>query len=385
MKTMTSRHCSMIATFTSVLLAVVLSATGCAPKVVPVEGPQISMMLKTNFTSSEYDAGSLLLWNIGQNTLQTSGTSIAHASYIDNGAIPLCWQLDSPVRIVQQWSIMDNKPLITMTSKDANLLTPPEGMRYLSTRDGSIRRWYASEENAFVSVPVELDALSNETLNGRTLTITEQGISSGATPQTLTALVPSGLMQIVVLYGRGNITNGFVLVETRGEVVKSAMDSLWLLRINNGTGSWVECGEASTFGGCLFSDQDPSFARVGPLLYFTHSHGNIFCIDTASASPLVTVPDNINTLLAKLYSNGPTNTEGPLQAQLASDNGILIIEYPNANWNGGYDYAVDASGTILGSLYIDKTSITSFDAQGKRGSSINTSGSVSFPSIDLFQ
>jgi len=63
----------------------------------------------------------------------------------------------------------------------------------------------------------------------------------------------------------------------------------------------------------------------------------------------------------------------------------LIIEYPDANWNGGYYYVVDASGTVLGSLYVDKTSITSFDAKGKQGSSINTPGSISFPSIDLFQ
>jgi hypothetical protein len=55
----------MIAIFMSILLAVVLSATGCATKVVPTESPQISMMVETNFTSSEYDAGSLLLWNIG--------------------------------------------------------------------------------------------------------------------------------------------------------------------------------------------------------------------------------------------------------------------------------------------------------------------------------
>jgi hypothetical protein len=258
-------------------------------------------------------------------------------------------------------------------------------MQYLSTKDGEIKRWYASDENVFVSVPLELDALPpHETLDGKTLSITEQGISSGSKAQTLTVPVPSGLTQIVVVYGSGSITNGFILVETRDKVVANAADSLWLLRMNNGTGSWVRCGDLSAFGGSLIPDQSPSFARVGSLLYFTHSHTKIGCIDTAAASPSVTVPENINTLLTKLFREGPQNAESSLQAQLASDNGTLIIEYPDANWDSLY-YAVDASGTVLGNLHIDKTSITSFDAKGKQGSSISTPGGISFPSIDLFE
>lgn len=62
----------------------------------------------------------------------------------------------------------------------------------------------------------------------------------------------------------------------------------------------------------------------------------------------------------------------------------LVSTRPNANWDTLY-YAVDASGTILGSLYVDKISITSSDAKGKRGSSIDTLGSISFSSVDLFQ
>jgi len=304
MKTMILWHSSIIAIFTSILLVLVL-ATGCAPKVVPVEGPQITMMVETNFTSSEYDAGSLLLWNIRQNTLQTSGTSVVHVIDLDNGGLPLYWQLGSPVRVVQQWSIPDNKPLIRTTSKDVNLLAPPEGMQYLSTKDGSIKRWYASDENAFVSIP-EQPGLSNETLGTKTITIAEQGVASGSKAQTLTVPVPSNLTQIEdVLYGSGSITNGFVLVETRDEVVTNASASLWLLRIDNGTGSWARCGDLSAFDG-NFAGQAPSFARVGSLLYFTHSHTKIGCIDTAAASPSVTLPENINTLLTQLYSKGPT-------------------------------------------------------------------------------
>jgi hypothetical protein len=343
------------------------------------EGPQISMM--GEISTTRYDVVPLS-WNVGWNTLQASESPVVYMSDVNNGG-PLCWQPGPPVRVVQQWSYLSKKPLITTISKDVNLLTPPEGMQYLSTKDGEIKRWYASDENVFVSVPLELDALPPyKTLDGKTLTMTEQGISSGSKAQTLTVPVPSGLTQIVVMYGSGSITKGFILVETRDKVVANAADSLWLLRMDNGTGSWVRCGDLSAFGGSLIPDESPSFARVGTLVYFTHSHTKIGCVDTAAASPSVTVPENINTLLTKLFTEGPQNAEGPVQAQLASDNGTLIIEYPDASWSS-LCYAVDASGTTLGHLHVDKTSITSFDAKGKQGSSISTPGGISFPSVDL--
>jgi len=203
MKTTKSRSCSRVATFLSILLATVLVATGCAQKVVPVEGPQVSMMLKTNFTSSEYDASSLLLWNIGQNILQSSDTSVVHVSDFNNGGI-LRWQPGSPVRVVQQWSYLSKKPLLTTTSKDVDLLVPPAGMQYLVRKDGGIRRWYASDENAFVSVPAQ-PGLLNETPGTKTITITEQSVASGSKAQILTVPLPSGLTQMVVEYGSGSM------------------------------------------------------------------------------------------------------------------------------------------------------------------------------------
>jgi len=65
MKTMRPQYHSSVATFTSILLAVVLVATGCAPKVVPVEGPQVSALMLTNVTSSAYDAVPLV-WSVQQ-------------------------------------------------------------------------------------------------------------------------------------------------------------------------------------------------------------------------------------------------------------------------------------------------------------------------------
>ncbi|RIE09252.1 hypothetical protein SMC6_03080 [Candidatus Cryosericum odellii] len=143
MRTMMFRSSSRVTAFISILLVLVL-ATGCAPKVVPVEGPQITMMVETNFTSSEYDAGSLLLWNIGQNTLQTSGTSVVHVIDLDNGGLPLFWQPGSPVRVVQQWNYLSKKPLITTISKDVNLLTLPEGMPSSRSQSSVIPPEYVS-------------------------------------------------------------------------------------------------------------------------------------------------------------------------------------------------------------------------------------------------
>jgi hypothetical protein len=374
----------MIATFMSILLAVVLVAMGCAPKVIPVEGPQISAMMLTNVTASAYDTVPFM-WNVRQNTLQSTGTPVLHANNT-NGEAVLLWRSGSPLLAVQHWSYENRQTLMTATSKDLNLLVPPVGMQYPFATGDFLTRWYVPEENTFVTVPEEFHASSpQKTLDGTTIAITEQSLASSSKAQTLTVPVPSGLTQIDVVYGSGNIKNGFVLVEaSEAKEAKNAPSSLWLLRMNNGMGSWVRCGDTSAFGGTLFAHYYLSFAHVGSLLYMTHSHTKIACIDTATASPSVTLLETMNTLLAKLYREGPTNAEGPLQALLASDNGTLIIEYPDVNWNNMY-YAVDAFGTVLGSLRADKTSIMSFDAKGQQGFTLTKSGYVSFPSIDLFQ
>ena len=383
----------------SILLAVTLAATGCTPKAAPVEspsvgGPQVSMMVETNFTASEYDAGSLILWNIGQNTLQTSGTPVVHVSDFINGGLPLYWQPGSPVRIVQQWDIKNDKPLVTAISNNVELLTPPKGMQSQYGMGGPVGqpfvRWYSAETKSFLTTDGEIIMSSSQkSLDGTIMTVTEQSSlptnASVPKPQTLSVAVLPGLVHMVVLYASGSIQKGFVFVEASPvNVPINTPDSIWFLRMNGGAGSWVDCGDLSAFGGNIFSDQMASFARVGSLLYFTHGHGKIGRIDMAAASPAISVPENINTLLAKLWNTSPKDAEGPIQAELYSDNGVLILGYPNADWNWSY-YAVDASGTILGHLDVNKTSVVSFDAEGKQGSSIPISGSISFPSPDLFQ
>jgi len=367
MKTIRSRSSSRIATFLSILLVLVLVATGCAPKVVPVDEPQVSGMMLTNVTASAYDTVPFV-WNVRQNTLQSTGTSVLHANNT-NGEAVLLWRSGSPLLAVQHWELM------TATSKDLSLLVPPVGMQSAS----SVRaRWYVQKENAFVAFGGQ---------NGTDITITQQNVASGSKAHTLTVPVPSGL-QVDVLYGSGSIADGFVLFEApqdKAPFVKPF--SLWLLRIVDGTTTWVRCGDASVFGGGFYSGEGPSFAHAGPFLYITRGHTKIGCIDTAASEPSLTLPETLNTLVAKLYSEEPMNAEGPLQAQLASDSDTLILECPDMYWNSVY-YAVDASGAVLGSLHVDKTSIVSFDAKGQQGFTLKTPGSpgyVSFPSIDLFE
>ena len=396
MNTTVSVSHSRITTLVSILLAVVLLAS-CTPRVGPVEKRTISMLMKANVTLSAYDAVPLT-WNVGQNTLQSSGTTVLHADNPDGDA-KLHWLASSPaapICVVQQWGVKDRLPLMTTKSQsDLDIYTPPAGMQHQYGMGAPVGqpfvRWYAGGNESFLTTQGEiLRTSSQKTLDGTILTVTEKSIRQTAVPApktlTLSVAVPAGLAQMEILYGSGSTAKGFVFVEASpANAPINTPDHIWLLRMNSGVGSWVDCGDLSAFGGNIFSDQTPSFARVGSLLYFTHSHGKIGCIDTAAPSPSITVPEKFNAVLAKLWNSGPTNVEYPVQAQLAGDNGMLIIQYPDADWNGGYDYAVDASGTVLGYLHADRTSVVSFDAKGKQGSSIPTSGSISFPSIDLFQ
>jgi hypothetical protein len=397
MKTMTSRYCSRIVTFVSILLAVVLVTTGCAQKVVPAEGPQISMMEKTNVTSSgdphnapstQYDAVPFT-WNVVQNTLGSSGVAVLHVNDVDNWGGMLLWCSGSPLLAVQQWSYRDRLPCVTATSKDLTLLALPVGMQYAPLTSESIAHWYVPEEKAFVATPSELlVSVSRKTLDGVTMIIVEHALASGSKEQTLTVSVPSGMWQIAIVYGSGSIRDGFVLVEaSEANAPINTPDSLWFLRMNGGKATWIRCGDLSGFGGSLFAAIGPSFGRIGSLLYFVHGHGKVACIDTAAASPSITWPEKINALLDEIYQKGGTDPAAPIPADLASDNGMLIIEYPDVNWNRVY-YAVDASGTVLGSLRADKTSVTSFDTKGKQGSSLpfkNASDNISLPSTDLFE
>lgn len=373
-----------------VLVAAIGLATGCAPKTA-VKDVHVNMMtyvirdLPMDTPLPDY-AAVPLVWDIGQNTVTISQTPAVHVNgkYTD---YPLHWSSGSPLIAVQTWDSKNDKPLLTTTPNGAQILVPADGTRH-SSPDGAnagMSRWYVPEANAFFTVPHEMFPTASQK---RTIALRQYPLASNSETRKWTIGVPSGLAQIVVLYGSGSIENGFVLVDVPGKSADNvARFDLWLLRMGLGKVKWVKCINTSDADLNLFTDQDASFARVGSLLYFTHAHGKIYCIDTAAASPSVVAPEKINMVLEQLYKKGPANAEGPLQASLASDNGVLIIGYPDYSWDREYR-AVSSSGDTLGYFFADGTSVTCFDSQRKRGTHVavdNARDALSFPSVDLFE
>jgi hypothetical protein len=382
----------------AVVLVILVGVTaGCAPKTPVTENPgtsvEISAMVKANAESPGYDVydAVLLSWNVSQNRLASTSAPVLHVNDKSSG-YGLHWSAGTPLLAVQHWgregTSTEATALLTAMSDDAQLLVPPEEIRYSHQAGGSVCRWYAPEEHAFVTAPRELNAAPKKTLDGKTITITQYPLTTGSSKRTLTVPVPSGLAQVMVVYGSGSLDGGFALaVAPSAAVTNDAGFDLWLLRMSGGQGTWVKCANASDFDGNLVTDADASFARIGSLLYFTHGHERVYCIDTAAAVPMVTVPEKVNTLLDQLYLQGPTDAEGPLQASLASEGDLLIIGYPDAGWNELY-YALDSSGKVLGHLRATEASVTSFDAQDRQGFSLPFKGmqwTVLFPSVDLFE
>jgi len=382
----------------AVVLVILVGVTaGCAPKTPVTDNPgtsvEISAMVKANAESPEYDVydAVLLSWNVSQNRLASTSAPVLHVNDKSSG-YGLHWSAGTPLLAVQHWSKQgtsaEETALLTAMSDDAQLLVPPEEIRYSRQAGGSVCRWYAPEEHAFVTAPRELNAALKKTLDGKAITITQYPLTTGSSKRTLTVPIPSGLTQAIVVYGSGSLDSGLVLADARSAAVTNGAGfDLWLLRMSGGKGTWVKCANASGFDGNLVTDADASFARIGSLLYFTHGHEKVYCIDTAAAVPMVTVPEKINTLLGQLYLQGPTDAEGPLQASLASEGDLLIIGYPDAGWNELY-YALDSSGKVLGHLRATEASVMSFDAQDRQGFSLPFKGmqwTVLFPSVDLFE
>ena len=382
----------------AVVLAILIGVTvGCAPKTPVTENPgtsvEISTMVKANAESPGYDVYDTVLvsWNVSQNRLASTSAPVLHVNDKDIG-YGLHWSAGTPLLAVQHWgregTSTEATALLTAMSDNAQLLVPPEEIRYFHQAGGSVCRWYAPEEHTFVAAPRELNAAPQKTLNGKAITVTQYPLASGSTMQTLSVPIPAGLTQVMVVYGSGSLDSGFVLADVpSAAATNDAGFDIWFIRMSGGKGTWVKCANTSGFDGNLVTDVDASFARIGSLLYFTHGHEKVYCIDIAAAVPAVTVPEKVNTLLDQLYQQGPTDAEGPLQASLASEGDLLIIGYPDAGWNELY-YALDSSGEVLGHLHATEASVTSFDAQDQQGFSLPFKGmqwTVLFPSVDLFE
>jgi hypothetical protein len=248
--------------------------------------------------------------------------------------------------------------------------------------------WYSPEDKAFIASGAEFTPPgSSAALDGLNFVMTEYPVDGAGRTTTISVPLPRGFARLEVLYGSGNLANGFAFAEVQFTgMQQQGAGHLYLLRIVNGTATWLSCGDARLFGGSLIPGQSASIARVGSFLYFTHSHGKIGCIDTAAAAPVVTAPDTLNTMLSTLYDQGPQNAEGPLQAQLGSSNGMLLVSYPKADWSWPVT-AVDSSGAIRGTVEETSAGMQCVDPEGTTGTLISATGttvSASLPCADLF-
>jgi hypothetical protein len=156
------------------LVAALGLAAGCAPKAA-VKDVQITAMAVTNYTSSGYDT-TPFRWNIGQNTLQSSGSVCLHvksSSYYYG----LPWSSGSPLLAVQHWDHQRGSiiatPLLTDMSTEVQLLVPAREIWYSPDLSGGACRWYTPEGSAFVTASSELlpSSSSQKTLDGMTITI----------------------------------------------------------------------------------------------------------------------------------------------------------------------------------------------------------------------
>lgn len=367
------------------LIAVIGLAAGCTPKATVPEGG-ITAMAVVNGTSSGYDTVPLH-WSVDQNTLRSSSTPALHVTYF-NHSYDMCWSSGSPIAAVQRWDhssiSTEMTALLTATSNEVNILVPPEGMQYSPVAGvTSFDRWYVPADKAFVTIapPQLLGAPAS-----LTMTVTEVPLAVGAKTQTLTVAVPPALAGSLVAYGSGSISDGFVLLDVPLEPVNNVTQfDLWLLRMHDGEATLLKCSNPARMSADLYSAVNASFAHVGSLLYFTHGEGQIGYIDTTAAAPSIIVPDKINAFVDELRKTGRKDV-APVQAFLATDNGVLIVGYPDIDGNGRY-YAVNAAGTVLGSLCADRTSVACFDAAGNKGTSLqlrDMQQSLLFPSVDLF-
>jgi len=149
-----------------------------------------------------------------------------HADNID-GEVKLYWLPASPVTsivVIQQWSSRSRLPLLTTAPSSSNGLvihTPPPAMQK--------SMWQSPD------------------------------VSDPPKDNILTAPSPPGQVWVEVLYGSGGADDGFVLVQTEAPL---AVVSLWLISMNNGTGTMEQCGAPVTgFYKSIYSPHESFFSH----------------------------------------------------------------------------------------------------------------------------
>ncbi len=367
------------------VMALFLIVTGCVQKPVVEQGSGATVMVMTNHITGTmtYDA-TPITWNVEKNTLWSSEKVALHSECSNNYyAVP--WSGGSPIMAVQDWTaawgVEDPTPVLTAVTDEVSIIKPPENMRLPVTGAAFSGQWYAPDKKAFL-----LGYAMESTKGGVSITLRQASVTAGSSPQTLTVQAVSIPATSCIMYGSGDFSDGFILLDVPAKPRNNvAMYNLALLRLHNGKATLVMCANPTGSNWDLVSAVSGSCACVGSLLYFTHGDGKIGCIDTAATAPVITVPEKINALADGLRTTGGKGT-GPVQARLACDDDKLIIGYPDVDWNWFY-YAVDAEGTVLGHLHATGTALASFDAEGHQGTSLKLpkmDSSLLSPSPDLF-
>lgn len=368
------------------LIVLFLVTTGCAQKPVVEKGPGATVMVMTNHTTGTmtYDA-TPVTWNVEKSTLWSSGKPALHSECSNSYYPATPWSSGSPILAVQDWTapwnVQYTPPVLTAATEEVKIIQTPKSVRLPVVKATFSGQWYAPEKKAFL-----LAYGITSSRSGVSITIQQASVMTGSSLQKLT--VPSLPIPAnsSIVYGSGDIDSGFILLDVPAKPTNNiAVYDLVLLRLHDGKAALVKCANPAGLNCDMVSDYSGTCAHVGSLLYFTHGNGKIGEIDTSAAAPVIIVSEKINTFVDGLRKTGGQDV-GPVQALLASDNGKLIIGYPDVGWNWSY-YAVDAAGTILGHLHVTGTALTSFDAEGHEGTSLKfrkMDSSLLFPSSDLF-
>jgi hypothetical protein len=328
----------------------------------------------------------LVTWDTQHGTLALSDTPIFQRSYYTDWPAVL-WSPGSPFAALQrsvdqiQGGIKHQLLMLQPAAADTMVLAWPTKLA-LGMKAGESVSWYAWDKKAFMCAPLEMMAAAHETLNGKSLQITEY-----ATPMTtVDAVLPSGLNHVATIYGSGSLADGFVLVETGSAGVMT--DVFWLVRLSGGKATWLLCGDAPCGG--VIGGAGPQFARIVSRLYLIGGcRTKIAMIDTAAAKPVITYPKGMNRTFSSLITKTWKNPSGDIQFHpvLEGSGTVLELSLFDTASNAERTYALNEDGTVLGYLEADaKGQLSCINARGQKLSSLSLPDCqyLSSPSQDLF-
>ena len=328
----------------------------------------------------------MVTWDTQNGTLTLSDKPIFQRSYYNDWPA-IIWSPGPPFTALQRSvdqirdGVKQQLLMVQPAASETRVLAWPATLAVSVKAQKSVA-WYAWDKKVFMSAPVEMIAVPYKTLDGTSLTITEWGASA----KTVAIPILPRLNHMSTVYGSGSLDDGFVLIETSS--AGSTSGALWLIRLTNGSGSWLPCGEAPCGG--VTSGAGPQFVRIDSRLYLLGGcRTKIAMIDTAAAEPAITYPTGVNKTFSSLITETWKNASGglPFHATLEGSGTVLQLSLFNTVLNAEQTYALNEDGTILGYLEGDTSGrLWCMNASGRRLSSVSLPGCqyLSSPSPDLF-